>query len=137
MDKKQALAAFLEIDENEIKNGYDENIFETEDAEYMVLTDAEADQAAEEYIKDSLWAFNTDFILQHSSLNNWNERTEKAFKTMQAELCESANEIVKAVITDIDEFISDAIVADGRGHFLNTYDGEENEEGEYYIYRTN
>ena len=26
---------------------------------------------------------------------------------------------------------------DGRGHSLSPYDGEENEEGEYFIYRTN
>jgi hypothetical protein len=56
---------------------------------------------------------------------------------MQSELCESANAIVKAIISDIDEFIQDAIDSDGRGHFINSYDGEENEHGEYYIYRTN
>jgi hypothetical protein len=41
--------------------------------------------------------------------------------------CEDANETIAALITDIDEFIEDAICADGRGHFLNGYDGEEYE----------
>ena len=81
--------------------------------------------------------FNTDFILDHSNLSEWNERTEKAFRKMQSELCEDANEIVKAIITNMDEFVSDAISADGRGHFLAGYDGEENEQDEFYIYRTN
>ena len=37
----------------------------------------------------------------------------------------------------MDEFIEDAISSDGRGHFLSPYDGEENEEGDYFIYRIN
>ncbi len=45
------------------------------------------------------------------------------------------------MIEDEDEFVSQAISADGRGHFLNTYDGNENEqtiEGTtFYIYRMN
>ena len=41
---------------------------------------------------------------------------------------------------NLEEFINEAIQADGRGHFLNTYDSNENEEktedGEYlYIYK--
>jgi hypothetical protein len=56
---------------------------------------------------------------------------------MQGKLCESARPIVEALIEDMDHFVSDAICADGRGHFLSQYDGEENEEGEFYIYRTN
>jgi hypothetical protein len=56
---------------------------------------------------------------------------------MQGELCESANPIIEALIEDMDHFVSDAISSDGRGHFISRYDGEENEEGEFYIYRTN
>jgi hypothetical protein len=43
------------------------------------------------------------------------------------------------MIDDLDHFIEDAIRADGRGHFLSRYNGEENEETvggvTYYIYR--
>jgi len=53
------------------------------------------------------------------------------------EKCESANEALKAMITDLDEFVEEAIGVDGRGHFLSTYDGAEEEEGEYFIYRVN
>jgi hypothetical protein len=31
--------------------------------------------------------------------------------------------------------MKDAISTDGRGHFISSYDGEENEQGDYYIYR--
>jgi hypothetical protein len=45
------------------------------------------------------------------------------------------------MITDIDEFVEDAIRYDGYGHFLSPYDGEENEievdGATYYVYRTN
>ena len=49
------------------------------------------------------------------------------------------------LIDDIDEFCKDAISADGRGHFLNGYDGNEYEQsfkykGEsytFYLYRWN
>jgi len=137
MEKIQALANYLECEVDELKKtAYDENTFEYGNQEYLVLTDSEADEKAKEDILDSLWAFNTSFILSHTEID-WNNRTEKAIQKMQQELCEDANEIVKALIKDLDQFVDDAILADGRGHFLSGYDGEENEEGEYFIYRTN
>jgi len=80
--------------------------------------------------------------LDHSKLNGYNDATVKAFQQMQESLCENANELVSAIIEDIDEFIEDAISSDGRAHFLSTYDDEENEteddNGEtFYIYRLN
>jgi hypothetical protein len=35
------------------------------------------------------------------------------------------------------DFADEAISADGRGHFLSGYDGNENEQDGFYIYRTN
>ena len=138
MSKIESLAEFLRVDQEDIEvSSYDKNLFEYGNQEYLVLTNSEADKRTKEQIEESLWAFNTGFILNHSNLSEWNERTEKAFEKMQEDLCESANEIVKAIITDMDEFVSDAISADGRGHFLAGYDGEENEQDEYFIYRTN
>lgn len=117
-------------------------IFEALGAEYLVLTDAEADEAAADYIKESLWAFRPEFILQHSAASEETTAREdqeiiKALNEVQSKLCESANALVKALIKNLDEFITDAIDADGRGHFLSGYDGEENESGDFYIYRTN
>lgn len=116
--------------------------FEIIGNEYRVLTDEEADEAAREAIINDLWAFNADFIITHTEF--WNTCTQReadeaaaALREMQSRLCESANAIVKALIADLDEFVEDAIDADGRGHFLSWYDGEEYESGKYYIYRTN
>lgn len=110
--------------------------------EYKVLTDEEADEAAADYIKESLWAFNPEFILQHSTASEKttareNEEIIKALRMVQESICEGANALVKALISDIDAFIDDAIDADGRGHSLSSWDGEEHESKNFFIYRTN
>ncbi len=134
--KIESLAKFLETDTDEITQGYNENIFEYGNQEYLVLTKEEADNAVKDNIEESVWAFNANFILDHTSIE-WNARIEKSLKRMQEELSEDANELLKAMISDFDEFVEDAIESDGRGHFLAGYDGEENEQDEYFIYRCN
>lgn len=114
-----------------------EELIENED--YLVLTDDEADEKAKEYIKESLWAFRAEFILNHMKAD-YSDDLLKSIQVIQ-ELCEGANDVIGAVIEDIDEFIDDAISADGRGHFISFYDGYESEEHyknkTYYIYRQN
>lgn len=141
-EKIEALAEFLDVESEEIEQTtYDENTFTYGSQEYMVLNDEEADKKTEEYIRESLWAFNANFILNHSKIEDCGLEVLKAFEEMQEKLCESANELVYALIEDFDDFVQDAIDADGRGHFISQYDGEENEvkvNNEWlYIYRTN
>ena len=50
---------------------------------------------------------------------------------------EDGNDGLINLIDNFGKFVDDAVSTDGRGHFLSTYDGNENEEGDYYIYRTN
>jgi hypothetical protein len=135
-NKINALANFLSVEVEEIEKGWDENTFTYDNQEYKVLTEEEANKETKAYIEESVWAFNASFILDHTNIE-WNNKIEKSFQKMQSELCEDANELVKAMIEDFDEFVNDAIEADGRGHFLAGYDGQENEEDGYYIYRTN
>lgn len=108
------------------------------DTEYKVLTDEEADDLAYEKIVESLWAFNAEFIVEHSILENkFGVKEIEAIRLVQGSLCENANDFIKALIEDIDEFVEDAIEIDGRGHFISSYDGEEIEQDDYYIYRIN
>lgn len=125
--RTQALAQHLETD--------------IEDAErvindYLVLTDDEADEMAYQYIKDSLWAFNSSFIASHCD----SDIPQDAIEAIQ-EKYEASNPILLKLIKDIDHFVEDAISQDGRGHFIGFYDGEEWEQTvngtTYYIYRTN
>ena len=141
--KINTLAQFLEVEANELEqSSYDENIFTYGNQEYLVLTDSEANIEAGKEIKNSLWAFNADFIIQHcknyNNMDNYEYNAAiESLQEAQKNRCESLNGLVYALIDDINEFIEDAIIADGRGHFISYYDGEENELNDLYIYRLN
>ena len=106
-------------------------------SEYLVLTDEEADEQAKTEIKNNLWAFVPKFIIEHMAGVRYSESLEDAISQMQANLCENANDIVAAMVDDVEEFCDDAIVADGRGHFIAWYDGKEIETENFFIYRIN
>jgi hypothetical protein len=137
--KMEALTKYLDEEGIELQQGHDENNFINGREEYLVLTDDEADEMAKEYILDSVWAFNYSFLCSHSEAIA--AIPQKDYEAMAGKLCESFNKAALAMIDDKDHFVDDAIKADGRGHFLSGYDGEENEvklNGVYYfIYRTN
>ena len=71
---------------------------------------------------------------EEMTTDEYNSAVE-SLEEAQSRCCESANGLVKALINDMDEFVEDAINADGRGHFLAQYDGNENEQDDFYIYR--
>lgn len=153
-NKIKALADFLDIDAKEITaSEYNEKFFEISDGrEYRVLTNEEADEETRSEIENSLWAFNAAFICQTCGFLNGKSYTEQnriidSLEAMQ-KACENANDFIAAMIKGtcgLDIFVEKAIDADGRGHFLASYDGEENviyekENGhdkDYWIYRIN
>lgn len=91
--------------------------------EYAFADDEDdANTAAEENISESVWAFNASFLVDYMPEG----MTIEAIDLIKLG-CESANEPLKALIEDWDEFVEDAIAADGRGHFLAPYDFEEHE----------
>lgn len=145
MNKLEALKRFL-INEDYIEESEEltyqeeDNCFDTSVGEFLVLTDDEAEEKAREEIRQSLWAFNPDFILRHTkAYENTTEYEDEAIiealGEVQSRICENANELVYALIKDFDEFCEDAIGEDGRGHFLSYYDGKEYESDNFYIYR--
>lgn len=139
-----AAANVLECDIEEITkeeyNHYGMDIFSANGMEFAICTFEEAQQAVFEEIRQSLWSFNAEFILVHSRVAS-SQAIVKALKEMQQKLCEDSNEIIYALIEDIDQFVADAVNEDGRGAFLSTYDGEEQEikiNGiTFYAYRLN
>lgn len=137
----KALANFLEVETDEItENDWENNAFDCNGETYLVLTDEEADEKAREEITESLWAFNADFIISHTStyedMDNYEfQAAVNSLRKAQESACESLNPLVRALIEDMDDFVEDAIMSDGRGHFISRYDGEENEENGFYIYR--
>lgn len=134
--KTKALAQFLETNTDISPSSYDNCLFEVGSEEYLVLTDKKADKRVREYIKDSVWAFNPDFLNAHVRV-----RLDKdVWEALQAK-CEDANDAILSMIADFDHFVDDAVKADGRGHFLAQYDGVEHEwrvgSKLFFIYRTN
>tara|TARA_R100001015_G_C4629478_1_gene190376 strand:- start:1552 stop:2157 length:606 start_codon:yes stop_codon:yes gene_type:complete len=104
------------------------------DEDWICLSDEEADERAEEYILESVWAFNPSFLSYHTDID------EEIFKLLQ-DKCEGSNDAILRMIKDKDYFVEDAINSDGRGHFISFYDGEEHEQyinnNFYYCYRIN
>lgn len=140
MNKIDALAKFLEVDVNDLSETNDDCVFEYGREEYLVLTDDEADLKVHENILESLWAFNPEFLASHCGLD------VDVIKSIQDNgKCEDNNPIFRKLINSFASFVEDAISGDGRGHFLNTYDGIEHEVSYYYnsnpkflyIYRIN
>ena len=135
-ERVKALKNHLKLNDEEtneitLENG---DAYHYGDKEYLVLTDKEADEKAEEYIKDSVWAFNSSFLASHSGID------ESVFKLL-SEKCEDSNDAILSMIKDFDDLVSDAISSDGRGHFVANYDHDESIEEvnntQYFIYRTN
>ena len=132
MNKQEALAKFLGVKVEENLWG----TYRTEDGEYMVLTEEEADNESYNNIVESLWAFNSEFIIEMCGFTSGVE----SLRTMQRNSCEDCNEFIKAMIDGtcgMNNFVESTIESDGRGNFLSQYDGEENEFGGYFIYRIN
>ena len=103
-----------------------------DDEEYIVAEgEEEANKAARRAVEDTICYFRPDFLAAHSDV------PEKVFAFLAGTGCFDDNEAYKAMIYDVDDFIDDAIDADGRGHFLNSYDSVEHEIGEYFLYRIN
>ena len=134
-----ALAIHLGVDREQITEQkhthYGLPIFSIGSKEYAVGDDEQAGEALYEYIEQSVWAFRASFIASECNL----PESEGMIKAAQ-EKCESANDGILAMIKGtcgLKSFVDSAESADGRGHFLSPYDGEENDVDGFYIYRLN
>lgn len=112
---------------------------------FFVGTDFEADEECRKQIREDLWAFNPEFLVNyiHAYEEMDTRRGREAFVKhlgeMLGDLCEDANEVVFALIGGNEgyaELAEDAMEADGRAHFLADYDGEEIDiGGGFYAFR--
>lgn len=138
--KVNALAKYLGIEASEITrqlcNHYGMTSLEADGCEYAIATDSEADKAARESMEQSIWAFNASFILEACCLPL---ELEDGLKAWQEKECEGCNDALLRMVNKQagNSFFEDAISQDGRGHFMSSYDGEENEQDGYYIYQLN
>ena len=126
----QALAIMLDLCVNEIDDIEEEgdNRWTVQGTDYYAGTDEEMNELAKEYMAESLWAFNASFLENYGAFANMNGSTVAMILKPLQEQCESGNEAIKELIgwnDNADEFVEAACSADGRGHFLNHYDGSE------------
>lgn len=89
-------------------------------------TDVLADRAVYMEIMESLWAFNTEWLAQHS------RRSYEFIHALQARH-EAGNDAIRATIRNKKKFVEDAVAADGRGHFLSSWDGSEHTLDDYFV----
>ena len=135
--RKLALMNYLGVTEKEIREGHDPQTLKVWGREYMVLSEQERNEKVKEYIQETLWAFIPSFLAEETGL------PKEVFRAL-SEKYESGNDAILALVEKtcgLDAFVKAAVEADGYGHFLAFYDGEEEKvtvEGEdYFIYRTN
>lgn len=133
-----------EVTPEDIKNALNENIDRNtycglpiliiDGDEYAIASNEQkADEAAYMAIEDMLWAFCDTFLAEQTGL------PVELFTFLSDNYCED-NNIYRQLIeskTTIENFADEAIAADGRGHFLSSYDLRELQIGEYLIYRQN
>lgn len=125
-DIKNALAADVERDTH-----WDLPVLIIDGDEWAVAENEEAaNKAARQAIENSISYFRPDFLAAHSDV------PEEVFVFL-ANKCFDNNKAYKSMICDVNNFIDDAIDADGRGHFLNSYDSREYGIGKYFLYRIN
>jgi hypothetical protein len=145
-DHAAALASFIGCDPSELTpTGHDHyglQQYDHQGATFAIGTDDEASTACGEYIKDTVWAFNADFLCSVCGLPS---DLAPMIRAYQEEKCERANDALLGLVercSDLAELQDAAESADGRGHFLNPYDSTEEEHTDeggktFYIYRTN
>ena len=90
--------------------------------EYIVCTDETADVGCKDYILSNVWAFRDTFLAEETGL------PVEVFSCLQEKMGEDSNEtihtLVKATCGEA-SLVDAAVSADGRRHFLATYDGDE------------
>ena len=139
--KQIALAEYLECDYIELEQDTSDHYGLAQFGDYAIGTDEEADEAARNYIKNTLWAFDPGFILRQCELPN---SMREMFTQWQGTQCECCNDDLEDIIErlcGLDDFADAAIQSDGRGRFLGSYDDCENKvhsdllDEVYYVYR--
>lgn len=95
---------------------------QTEPGEYAIaFSDKIANESAKQYIEESLWAFNAVFLASETDMS------VEIYEALQPK-CEGSNDAILKLVEKtcgLQEFVESAINADGRGHFISSYDSEE------------
>lgn len=143
-----ALSRYLDVPIDEVE-GQDYEVFglqfyETGSEEWMVGDEDTAKEAARSKVKEDVWACRAGFLSEGTGIS------DRAISAIQESMYEDASEPLQKIVDatwdgGIDGFADDVIKADGRGHTLSGYDGEERRQSvtvrgsdrEVFLYRHN
>jgi hypothetical protein len=130
-DRARALAQNqgVSIDEIELESNEYNNVqvFTVGNAEFYVVTDSEADEIAEEYIRDTVWAFNASFINDH--INNNVENIIDEYNEMRQDFQNALD--IMARLVDAREELGEA--EESLESANDTGDGEEIDEAQEFL----
>ncbi len=136
LEKAKTLKKYLGIKIDEIKTDGDGFEIVGSDERYLVLTDQEANEAVKEYIKESICYFNASYIAIYSRLSKEViEHLQEKHVAVYGGQEEINDLLIRELTIDFNRFVINVIEEDGRGHFLSSYDGDEHETGDFYIYQ--
>ena len=110
--------------------------------EWLILNDEGRNIEVRSYIEDTIEYFNPTFLSRLTGISS------NIFTVLQESQITDTNKTIILLIKatcGMDKFVEESIEADGYGHFLSPYDGEETEfsvmDGwdkiNYYAYRVN
>ncbi|MEB6038010.1 hypothetical protein AALK46_12860 [Staphylococcus nepalensis] len=99
--------------------------------EFLVCDEHEKKTLLEEEMKETLTYFNPSFLSSATGLPQEVFEGQEYSRDVMESIFEATN-------TDFEDFVRDAEMTDGAGHFLSTYDGIEIElENGFFAYRIN
>ena len=107
--------------------------FVTNNGEYLVLDDDQADDALRILLFDGegVWAFKSSFLAEYTDM------PEEVFKALQ-EKCEDGNDAILRIIEGScgrDAFFEAVKDDGGRAYIIGRYGEVEEESGEFFVYR--
>lgn len=131
-DEIIVLGLHLKLTLNETKEIEKEgdNTYKYDGEYYYCGADDEMFSIVKDYIEDTLWAFNNNFLWGYGSLRLMNAGDCDVILNAVKDKAEDGNEAIKALVdwnNNWDELVAAAIGAEGIGHFLNSYDGTHEE----------
>jgi hypothetical protein len=124
-EEARALAQHLDVPVGEVEHGEGAAAWTHGSTEWLVLDEDDADRAVREEIERDLWMFSARWLVKRGHLTA--ALTMQQVEAIQGALYEDANEVIRALVKDMDALVIDAVAEDGRGHFLASYDHEEHE----------
>jgi hypothetical protein len=100
-------------------------VVQINDTEYAIATSQEkVELACREYIRDSLWEFNPEFLVDY--IPNTSDRLIESLKRLQVSVCKDCNDLILAAVGDnFEKLVEDAIAINGANNLLSPYDGLE------------